>query len=74
MLPISKVTENMQRAQRRNAILEEKFCFRSKLATCDTPADEKQCPLENKDPDYEMVEMTVNEIINGKIFLLYSRV
>lgn len=65
LLPISKVNENMQRAQRRNAVLKEKFCFRSKLATCNTPADKKECPLENKDPDYEMQEMTVNEIING---------
>lgn len=57
LIPISKVDENMQKAQKRNAVLGEKFWFRrhcSKTDSTDTSADD-ECEL-----------WTINEIINGK--------
>lgn len=60
--PISKVTENMKRAQTRDAVLNQKLHFRSKLATCDAPPEVKGA---HKAPSLETVEMTINEIING---------
>ncbi|VDM50467.1 unnamed protein product [Toxocara canis] len=55
----------MKRAQRRNAVLEQKLFFRKGLATCSTPPDGKKVAA-CKTPSAEIVEMTVNEIINGK--------
>ena len=51
LIPISKVDVNMQRAQKRDACLNEKFYFRRNI-------------YEN-DGDADIVEMTVNEIVNG---------
>uniref|UniRef100_A0A0M3KCE9 Glutamate--cysteine ligase n=1 Tax=Anisakis simplex TaxID=6269 RepID=A0A0M3KCE9_ANISI len=65
LLPISMVTENMNRAQKRNAILEQKLYFRKGLATCMTHQDTKKT-AECKAPPGEVVEMTVAEIMNGK--------
>lgn len=62
---ISKVTENMRRAQARDAVLTQKLHFRSKLANCDTPPEANQGAT-SKVPSYETEEMTINEIINGK--------
>lgn len=63
LVPISKVDENMQKAQKRNACLEEKFWFRSNFNskncenTC-TPGEEGDC---------EGCELwSINEIINGR--------
>ncbi|XP_066922074.1 glutamate--cysteine ligase catalytic subunit-like [Clytia hemisphaerica] len=53
LIPISKVEENMRRAVKRDAVLNEKFFFRSAL-NCNKNADE---PVE---------EMSIDEIINGK--------
>lgn len=53
MIPISKVDENMQTAQKRDACLNEKFYFRKNIQT------------ESEDEKYEMAEMSVNEIVNG---------
>uniref|UniRef100_A0A7E4ZRV4 Glutamate--cysteine ligase n=1 Tax=Panagrellus redivivus TaxID=6233 RepID=A0A7E4ZRV4_PANRE len=64
IIPISRVTENMKRAQKRDAVLTEKLHFRNKLATCDTPPEARQVGVA-KDPLFETVEMTVNEIVNG---------
>lgn len=53
LIPISKVDENMQKAQKRNACMEEKFWFR------------KHCSGDKEsDDEYEL--WTINEIINGK--------
>ncbi|CAE6455092.1 unnamed protein product [Rhizoctonia solani] len=73
-LPISKVDENMKRAQRRGAIREEKFWFRNHVGFITreslngannghgrVAADEPQGAVED---EYE--EVTINEIINGK--------
>lgn len=57
----------MKRAQKRDAVLNKKFLFRNKLATCNTPPEARQnCPA--KDPSFETVEMTINEIVNGQFF------
>ncbi|MFH4976819.1 hypothetical protein AB6A40_003528 [Gnathostoma spinigerum] len=64
VLPISAVTENMKRAQRRNAVLEQKLWFRKGLSTCDTPPEAHMISSCARPPE-DMVEMTVNEIING---------
>lgn len=58
LIPISKVDENMQRAQKRNACNLEKFWFRKAVHKSD---DAKLDETENT--QYE--EMTINEIING---------
>lgn len=63
LLPVSAVTENMKRAQRRNAVLNEKLFFRKRIATCNSPPCAKGTGC-GVDCD-EVVEMTVNEIING---------
>lgn len=57
LIPISKVDKNMARAQRRNAVVAEKFWFRR-----DITSDAKQ----QDDGQAEYTEFTVNEIINGK--------
>jgi glutamate--cysteine ligase catalytic subunit len=53
LMPISKVDENMKRAQRVNACLAEKFFFRKNINEAE---NENQC---------ELVEMSVDEIMNG---------
>lgn len=57
LIPISKVDQNMARAQKRNAVKAEKFWFRQDIAS-----------EANKEADdhTEYTEFTINEIINGK--------
>ncbi|KAJ1304844.1 hypothetical protein OPQ81_005978 [Rhizoctonia solani] len=68
-IPISRVDENMARAQKRNAAREEKFWFRNDRSP-PLSADQSRCPspkfpeLTPVEEEYE--EMTMNEIINGK--------
>ena len=52
LIPISKVDENMQKAQKRGACLKEKFWFRRNV--------------NEKNDDDEIELMTIDEIINGK--------
>jgi len=54
LMPLSLVDENMKRAQKRDAVLNEKFYWRRDIFT--------ECK-ENSDPD--IVEMNVDQIING---------
>lgn len=74
LIPISKVDENMQKAQKRDAVRGEKFWFK-KRPTTQKKAQEylarEQRPQQNgdgagmdEDDEYEL--MTVDEIINGK--------
>ncbi|CAG9782921.1 unnamed protein product [Diatraea saccharalis] len=60
VMPISKVDENMQRAQRRGACLNQKFWWRRDVGA---PRDVAPQATDNTD-QYE--EMTINEIVNGK--------
>uniref|UniRef100_A0AC35GI80 Glutamate--cysteine ligase n=1 Tax=Panagrolaimus sp. PS1159 TaxID=55785 RepID=A0AC35GI80_9BILA len=62
---ISTVNENMQRAIKRDAILNEKLQFRNKLVTCEMIEDGKRKVRENGENEVSTAEMTVNEIING---------
>lgn len=54
LMPISKIDENMKRAQERDAVLTQKFWWRKDIFTacCDT-----------EEP--ELTEMSVDEILNG---------
>lgn len=69
LIPISKVDENMQKAQKRNAYREERFWFRKNisgkgLATANS--NETTSTVQNgdaQDDEYEL--MTINQIING---------
>lgn len=64
LIPISKVEENMQRAQKRDAVLNQKFWFRKDLASQNsTSSDTCTAPVEGQ----TYTEMTINEIINGKV-------
>jgi glutamate--cysteine ligase catalytic subunit len=56
IIPISKVDENMETAQKRNACLGETFYFRKNISekTTNNPGDEN-----------EIVKMSINEIVNG---------
>lgn len=66
----------MQKAQRRNAAREQKFWFRRDITTHVSPPEANKCckseGMKNCEPqNCDMwCEMTVNEIINGKVFLL----
>ncbi|XP_058798275.1 glutamate--cysteine ligase catalytic subunit [Phymastichus coffea] len=56
LIPISKVDENMARAQRRDAVKSEKFWFRR-----DITSNAQQDNIED-----EYTEYTIDEIVNGK--------
>lgn len=64
LVPISKVDENMQKAQKRNACVEEKFWFRRNF----NEKNEDKCePCGTDEGSCEGCELwTINEIINGK--------
>lgn len=59
LIPISKVDQNMIRAQKRDAVKVEKFWFRRDI-TSDVKSDDAQS---------EYTEFTINEIINGKVLI-----
>lgn len=61
LIPISKVDENMQKAQKRSAVREEVFWFRKKILP-----PEKEQNHEITETDDEYGAMTINQIINGK--------
>ncbi len=60
VMPISKVDENMQRAQRRDACLNQKFFFRKNVERSAAAGGGEAAAHAD-----ELVEMTVNEIVNG---------
>ncbi|CRK99012.1 CLUMA_CG011962, isoform A [Clunio marinus] len=64
LLPISKVDENMQKAQNRNACLNEKFWFRRNFSEKKNDESCEPCDTESGCEGCEL--WTVNEIINGK--------
>lgn len=59
LIPISKVDQNMVKAQKRDAVKLEKFWFRRDI-TSDIKSDDTQS---------EYTEFTINEIINGKVLI-----
>lgn len=60
VMPISKVDENMQRAQKRNGVLTEKFWWRRDVGA---PTD---LAKQTNDSNELYAEMTIDEIVNGK--------
>jgi glutamate--cysteine ligase catalytic subunit len=64
LIPISKVDENMQKAQKRNACLEEKFWFRRNFNEKKSDDVCEPCGTEEGCEGCEL--WTINEIINGK--------
>ncbi len=62
LIPISKVDENMQTAQKRNACLDGKFWFRRNVME---KKDDVGCAEDDKNCDGCEL-WTINEIINGK--------
>lgn len=61
LIPISKVDENMQKAQKRDACMKEKFWFRRNV---NDRKNDVNC--EPKDSECEGCELyTINDIING---------
>ena len=70
LIPISKVDENMQRAQKRDAVLNQKFWFRKDVASQNTGNNSAQTTASSE----TCVEMTINEIINGKVTLILNYV
>ncbi|XP_064458890.1 glutamate--cysteine ligase-like [Ornithodoros turicata] len=63
IVPISKVDENMKIAQKRDAVLTEKFWFRKDILTHGCPSSVGGVPDVSAP---EIAHMTVSEIINGK--------
>lgn len=65
LIPISRVDENMHNAQKRGAILNQKFWFRKDVSPPTALQSEMpKCYYCGSGEQYEL--MTVNEIINGK--------
>nr|CAD7410299.1 unnamed protein product [Timema cristinae] len=64
IIPISKVDDNMKRAQKRDAVLNEKFWFRKNITTCVSPPEATSC-CQTSDTDL-YTSLSVNHIINGK--------
>lgn len=67
LMPISKVDQNMEAAQKRDAVRTQKFWFRSDLLTCMSPPilGPTMSPGGTEHRDY-LSQMSINEIINGK--------
>jgi len=53
LIPISKVDENIKRAQKRDAVLSQKFYFRKNVSTTCSPPDASECIRRSKCPDSE---------------------
>ncbi|KRT86724.1 hypothetical protein AMK59_2452 [Oryctes borbonicus] len=69
IIPISKVDENMQNAQKRGACLNQKFWFRKDITTQVSPPEANKCCKSSINCDEacdQFIPMTVGEIINGK--------
>ncbi|GFR19188.1 glutamate--cysteine ligase catalytic subunit [Trichonephila clavata] len=67
LIPLSKVDENLTKAQKRDAILTEKFWFRKDLTTCESPPVATEYIAGCCNPnECQYTQMTINEIINGK--------
>ncbi|XP_067950314.1 glutamate--cysteine ligase catalytic subunit-like [Watersipora subatra] len=50
LIPISKVDENVKRAQKRDAVLTEKFYFRTNVTTSCSPPDASECVKKGQCP------------------------
>lgn len=67
LIPISRVDENLQTAQKRDAVKNGKFWFKKDITTVRSPPEAAACMSDcNLECSAEYTLMTVNEIINGK--------
>uniref|UniRef100_A0A1E1XK40 Glutamate--cysteine ligase n=1 Tax=Amblyomma sculptum TaxID=1581419 RepID=A0A1E1XK40_AMBSC len=66
LIPISKVDENMEAAQKRDAVRTQKFWFRSDILTCMSPPILSASLSPGADHHYYLTQMSINEIVNGK--------
>lgn len=66
LMPISMVTENMKRAQQKDAVLNQKFLFRKGLAECKSAPENLKGSEKCGPPSQDIEEMSIDEIINGK--------
>lgn len=67
LIPISKVDENMQKAQQQNAYRTNKFWFRKNISSkgkTNAAAEDSETQINSIDDEYEL--MTIDEIINGR--------
>uniref|UniRef100_A0A914XYW3 Glutamate--cysteine ligase n=1 Tax=Panagrolaimus superbus TaxID=310955 RepID=A0A914XYW3_9BILA len=62
---VSKINQNMTRAVKRDAVLNEKLCFRNKLVTCEMTSEGKRKVRGKSETEISTDDLTVNEIING---------
>lgn len=68
IIPISKVDENMQNAQKRGACLNQTFWFRKDITTQISPPEANECCKKGYANCCDAFEpMTINQIINGKV-------
>lgn len=69
LIPISMMQRNMRIAQKRNAVLDEKFAFRLDCANFTERSKCEECCKESKEKSkkgcYVVKELTIDEIING---------
>jgi glutamate--cysteine ligase catalytic subunit len=67
VMPISQVDENMQRAQKRDACLNQKFYFRKNIESpvAAAASASMSAAVDKPEPNDEVAEMSVNEIVNG---------
>lgn len=67
LIPISKVDQNMEAAQKRDAVQTQKFWFRKDILTCHSPPSlaPTLSPGGTEHHDF-LTQMSINEIINGK--------
>lgn len=66
LIPISKVDENMVKAQKRDAARQGEFHFRKNLKKCDTMKEVENCQNEDLYCGGEFEMMSIDRIINGK--------
>uniref|UniRef100_A0A2R5LLU7 Glutamate--cysteine ligase n=1 Tax=Ornithodoros turicata TaxID=34597 RepID=A0A2R5LLU7_9ACAR len=70
LIPISKADENMEAAQKRDAVRKGKFWFRRDILTCNSPPilppGMASPPVGAAVDQQFLTQMTINEIINGK--------
>ncbi|XP_031569988.1 glutamate--cysteine ligase catalytic subunit-like isoform X2 [Actinia tenebrosa] len=66
LIPISKVDENMQTAQKRDAVRQGKFYFRKTLKNCKPQCAGSACCEQPSNTCDDITLMSVDTIINGK--------
>lgn len=73
---LGQVDENMQKAQLRDALRTQKFWFRKDVTTGDSPSccqTPTSCSPDDCATAQEYTLMTINEIINGKVGISFSK-